>query len=230
MESLDLIANNLANVQTSGFKIDREFYDLYTASEADEPGAYDPTHMPVIERNWIDFAQGNLHQTANQTDLAISGSGFFTVSGPSGPLYTRDGAFHVSSAGNVVTADNYPLLGSDGKPVLVDPAQKLVVTAQGDLQQGGQAIGKLQPVAFSDDSQLSKQGSTYFVYSGPPNSITSATGEVQQGALEESNVGNAEMAVRLISVTRQFEMLQKAISIGADMNQRAIQDVSKSGA
>src|ERR1700679_189976 len=83
MESLDLLANNLANVQTSGFKSDREFYTLYAASEAAEPGAYDPTQMPEIERNWTDYAQGNVRQTGNPTDIAISGTGFFTVSGPS---------------------------------------------------------------------------------------------------------------------------------------------------
>src|ERR1700722_19180838 len=99
MASLDLTANYRANVQTSGFNTDREFYNLYTAAEAAEPGAYDPTQMPVLERNWTDFSQGSLRQTANPTDLAISGNGFFTVTGPSGALYTRNGAFQLNSSG-----------------------------------------------------------------------------------------------------------------------------------
>jgi len=230
MESLDLVANNLANVQTSGFKIDREFYNIYTAAEASEPGAFDPTQMPVVEKSWTDYSQGNLKQTANQTDFAIAGNGFFTVTGPSGTLYTRNGAFQLSPTGNLVTTEGYPLQGSDGKPVQIDPRQTLQMTAQGDLQQSGQTISKLLPVSFTNMSELSKQGSSYFRFAGPPTSIAPATGLVHQGKLEESNVGNAESAVRLVTVMRQFEMLQKAIGIGAEMNQKAITDVARSGA
>jgi len=230
LESLDLIANNLANVQTSGYKTDREFYDLYTASEAAEPGAYDPMQMPVHEKNWTDFSQGNLRQTANPADLAISGNGFFTVTAPSGSLYTRNGAFQISSTGSLVTSEGYPVQGSDGKPLQVNPSLAWQLTPDGDLQQGGQIIGKLQPVSFADKTGLSKQGANYFLYGGPATSITPAEGQVQQGKLEDSNVGNAESAVRLVTVTRQFEMLQKAISIGAEMNQKAITDVARSGA
>jgi flagellar basal-body rod protein FlgF len=230
MESLDLLANNLANAQTSGFKTDHEFYNLYTGSEAAEPGAYDPTQMPVIEKNWTDYSQGNLRPTGNPTDLAISGTGFFTVTGPSGSLYTRNGAFHLNPAGLLVTPDGYPLQGNDGKPIQLDPSQTLEVTPQGDLRQGGQLAGSIQPVSFAKTSDLSKQGATYFQFDGPASSASPGSGEVQQGRLEESNVGNADSVVRLVGVMRQFEMLQKAIGIGVEMNQKAIQEVAKSGA
>jgi flagellar basal-body rod protein FlgF len=230
LESLDLLANNLANVQTSGFKTDREFYSLYTASEAAESGAYNPTQMPDIERNWTDYAQGNLRQTSNPTDLAISGTGFFTVTGPSGPLYTRNGAFRLTAAGRLVTPEGYPLLGSGGKPIQLDPSQRLDLTPQGELRQGGQVAGTVQPVSFVRASDLSKQGASYFRFDGPATSVNPASGEVLQGRLEDSNVGSAESAVRLVTVMRQFEMLQKAIGIGVEMNQKAIQEVAKSGA
>lgn len=230
MESLDLLANNLANVQTSGFKSDREFYNLYTAPEANEPGAYDPAQMPNIEGNWTDFGQGNLRQTANPTDLAISGTGFFTVTGPSGPLYTRNGVFKVTSAGRLVTPEGYPLLGGDGQAIQLDPSQRLDLTPQGELSQGGQVAGTIQPVSFVRTSDLSKQGASYFRFDGPATSVSPASGEVLQGRLEDSNVGSAESTVRLVTVMRQFEMLQKAIGIGVEMNQKAIQEVAKSGA
>lgn len=230
MESLDLLANNLANAQTSGFKTDREFYTLFTASEAAEPGAYDPTQMPEIERNWTDYAQGNLRQTANPTDLAISGAGFFTVTGPYGPLYTRNGTFKLTPAGRLVTPEGYPLLGNDSQPIQLDPSQRLELTAQGELRQGGQVAGTVQPVSFVRTSDLSKQGASYFRFDGQATSISPASGEVLQGKLEDSNVGSAESAVRLVTVMRQFEMLQKAIGIGVEMNQKAIQEVAKSGA
>src|SRR5262249_54839104 len=91
MESLDLLANNVANASTGGYKADREFYSLYLAPEAAESD--DPRAMPLIERPWVDLTQGPIHNTGNPTDLAISGKGFFVVDGPSGPLYTRNGSF-----------------------------------------------------------------------------------------------------------------------------------------
>src|SRR2546423_11402769 len=106
MESLDLLANNVANAATGGYKADREFYSLYVAPEA--ANAEDPpATMPVIERPWVDHAQGTLHATGNPLDFALSGSGFFAVNGPSGPLYTRNGNFRVSAYGKLVTANGY---------------------------------------------------------------------------------------------------------------------------
>src|SRR6476620_7268767 len=88
MESLDLLANNIANASTSGFKADREFYNLYMAAEQ-EGGDSAPSVQPVIEKHWTDFSQGALTATANPLDVALSGPGFFGVAGPSGAMYTR---------------------------------------------------------------------------------------------------------------------------------------------
>lgn len=230
LESLDLIANNLANVQTTAFKADSEFYNLYTASEAEAPGAYDPLHMPLIERNWTDYSQGDLHETEIPTDLAISGAGFFTVAGPDGPLYTRNGAFRFTPAGRLVTSDGYSLLAFDGRPIQLDPNQALVVTPEGQLLQGGGLAGTIRPVSFAPLTDLSKRGASIFQFNGLPTGIIAAPGVFLQGKLEGSNVAVAGAAVRMVTVMRQFEMLQKAVLIGADMNTAAIQSVSKSGA
>src|SRR3954468_11041188 len=85
MESLELLANNVANAATGGDKADREFYGLYKSTDADSDAT-----MPVIERPWIDQSQGLVHGTGNPLDLALSGRGFFSVEGPRGPLYTRN--------------------------------------------------------------------------------------------------------------------------------------------
>src|SRR5690242_11527836 len=92
MESLELLANNVANASTGGYKADREFYSLYVAPEAEA----DPiSTMPVIEKPWIDLSQGVVRGTGNQLDVALDGKGFFAVDGPRGPLYTRNGSFHL---------------------------------------------------------------------------------------------------------------------------------------
>ena len=102
MDSLDLLANNLANTSTGGYKADREFYSTYFSPDAT---GFDPTvgDSPVVEKRWTDFTQGPLLSTGNPTDLALSGPGFFAVNGAKGPLYTRNGSFKISAqcAGNV---------------------------------------------------------------------------------------------------------------------------------
>lgn len=120
LESLDLLANNLANATTAGYKSDREFYSLYSSSEASADALQVPEGadtLPVVESHWTDLAQGVLRPTGNSLDLAIDGSGFFTVKGPSGSLFTRNGNFQLSPDGTLVTADGYAVLASDGKPI-----------------------------------------------------------------------------------------------------------------
>src|SRR6476646_9639347 len=104
IEALDLLANNIANTGTAGYKSDREFYNLYTSAEADTQ-----TTLPNVERNWIDFGQGILKETGSPLDVALAGRGFLTADSPNGPLYTRNGSLHLSTKGVLETVDGYPL-------------------------------------------------------------------------------------------------------------------------
>jgi flagellar basal-body rod protein FlgF len=230
VQSLDMLANNLANVQTSGYKTDREFYDLYTSNDALEPGSYEPTQMPDIQKNWTDYSQGTLQLTSGEYDLGLSGDGFFNVAGPSGTLFTRNGAFHLNAKRQLVTDQGYAVKGTDGNSITIDPAQTLEVNRQGGLVQGGQLVGQLALSSFPQNSKLNKQGVNYFRFDGPVTDIRNSDAEVEQGKLETSNVSSAESAVRLVTVMRQFETLQKAISIGSDMNKQALEEVARSGA
>lgn len=221
MESLDLLANNIANAGTSGFKADREFYSLVQ------------NQLPIIENNWTDFSQGALVPTDNQLDLGLSGAGFFALNTPSGVVYTRNGQFHVGKNNQIQTADGYTLRNAadGGRPISVDPRSPISIDKTGAVQQGGQTVAQLEiagqsPGANSRD--WTKQGNSYFRMA-PPGSVPAraADTEVIQGSLEQSNVPVADAAVRLVSVMRQFEMLQKAVSIGADMNKQAITDIAR---
>jgi flagellar basal-body rod protein FlgF len=223
MESLDLLANNIANASTGGYKADREFYSLYVAPEADGDST-----MPLIERPWVDHAQGTLHSTGNPLDVALSGSGFFAVNGPSGPLYTRNGNFRVSVDGKLTSAEGYAVLDSQGAPVTVQGTRPLEIARDGTITQDGAVTGKLEIVDFASTAGLSKQGSSYFRITDPSLRPTVSTNtSVEQGQLEAANTGSAEAAVRLVSVMRQFEMLQKAVTLGSEMSKRAIEEVAK---
>jgi flagellar basal-body rod protein FlgG len=227
MESLDLLANNTANASTNGYKADREFYSLYVAPEARDA---DPqSTMPLIERPWLDLAQGTLRATGNSLDLALSGKGFFSVDGPTGTLYTRNGNFRLDSTGKLVTADGYPVRGTAGA-VTLGATLPIEISSDGSIQQDGQTVGQLSVADFPGARGLLKQGSNYFRAADPQLTPPAATGaSVEQGKLEDSNAGSAEGAVRLVGIMRQFEMLQKAAQIGNDMGKQAIEQVARVG-
>src|SRR5262249_53685748 len=153
-----------------------------------------------------------------------------------GVVYTRGGSFQISKANQLVSDAGYTLRNvlDQGKPITVDPTLPVTVTKDGSVMQSGQVLGKLEldqiaPAAegISPDA-IGKMGNTYFAFSDPKAKMQPATNvEVQQGYLEQSNVPVADSAVRLVSVMRQFDMLQRAMNIGTQMNHSAIQDVAK---
>ena len=222
MESLDMLGNNLANASSSGFKMDREFYSLYSPENEGENST-----LPTIDREWIDLAQGTIQNTGRPLDIALDGKGFFVVNGPSGALYTRDGSFRIAATGNVVTKEGYALQLSDGTPLKLQTADGLDISRDGTVMQRGQIVGRLNVVDVSNGDSLVKSGANYFRAADPAKQVITARAEVRQHALENSNVNTAESAVRMVSIMRQFEMLQKAISIGSDMNRKAAEEVAK---
>jgi len=227
MESLDLLANNMANASTGGYKADREFYSLYTAAEAQDSDS--PATMPVVQQHWTDLSQGTIANTGNALDVALSGSGFFGVSGPNGKLYTRNGEFHLAADGRLVTADGYAVLDAAGAPLTAQNTLPIQISRDGTLTQDGQPIGQLEIADFTGEA-VAKQGGNYFRAVDPNATPSAPTGTtVEQGKLETSNTGTAESAVRLVSIMRQFEMLQKAALIGNDMSKQAIEQVAKVG-
>lgn len=220
MEALDMLANNLANAATSGYKADREFYNLYAAEDAQAT-------MPLTEQPWTDHSQGTLTPTGNLLDLAISGKGFFVVEGRNGPLYTRNGNFRIARNGEVQTQEGFPVRVQGGAKLTLDPASSFEISSDGSVHQNGQEIARMELADFEKQSALQKREGNYFQLIDPRTPSRNATAEVLQGRLEAANVGTAETAVRLVGVMRQFEMLQRAITIGGEMNRRSIEEVAK---
>ncbi len=228
MDSIDMLANNIANASTAGFKADREFYSTYLAPELSGSQAA-VGESPVVQRQWTDFSQGTLVPTNNPTDLALSGAGFFVVRGPNGPLYTRNGSFQMTSGGVLTSAEGYPVL-SGGTPLQANSGSPITVQSNGTVLQDGNVVGQLDVVDFNDASKLARANGPYFQNSDPvANPTKPSQAAVYQGKVENSNAQAAESAAHLVGLLRHYEMLQRALRLGSEMNQQAIQDVARVG-
>ncbi len=233
-----VISNNLANVNTGGFKKGRAvFEDLVyqnvrqaggrQAQDAEMPsGLYLGTGSRVVATERI-FTQGNLQQTDNAFDIAIMGRGFFQVQMPDGTLsYTRDGAFQVNSDGQLVTSSGYLVqpninIPQGAQSVTIGRDGTVGVSIQGQVEPI--QVGLLQLADFINPAGLEPRGENLFIEtgaSGPPlqgNAGANGLGVLAQGALESSNVNVVEELVNMIETQRAYEMSSKAISSSDEM-------------
>ncbi|MGB0218953.1 flagellar basal-body rod protein FlgG [Sinimarinibacterium flocculans] len=230
---MSLISNNLANVNTTGFKRGRaSFQDLMyqtvrqpgaqTSQQTQSPsGLMVGTGTQVVSTEKL-FTQGNLLQTNNPFDLAINGRGFFEVQLPDGSAaYTRDGSFQVDSQGQMVTASGYPLQPGINIP---PNAQSVTIGSDGtvSVQLAGEAapqqVGSVTVADFINPAGLQPKGENLFAEtasSGAPQTGApgqSGLGLLMQGSLESSNVNVVEELVNMIETQRAYEMNSKAIS------------------
>ncbi len=214
-----MLANNIANTGTAGFKSDREFYGLYQEQ------------LPVVESQWTDYSQGTLTPTGNPLNLALAGKGMFALTSPSGIVYTRNGDFGNSKTNTLVTKDGYSLRNvlDNGNPITVDPAQSIEISKSGVVTQSGQDLGQIE--ISSPDSlpqALSKLGNSYFTLIDKSALAPPATGtDILQGQVEQSNVPVSDSAVKFVGIMRRFENLQKAITLDTEMTKHAIEEVAK---
>jgi flagellar basal-body rod protein FlgF len=231
MESLDLLANNLANSATNGFKRDQEFYGLYSSADSNDPVNGGPSStLPTVEKQWTDFSQGTIQVTGNPLDVALSGDGFLAVNGPTGTLYTRAGNLKVLASGVLATNDGYTLRSTKGETIKVAANSPITITPEGSVQQAGEPVGQIAVNNFKSTNSLRKMGGTYFQNTDNKNpAMPTSNVVIQQGKIEGSNVPVAEAAMRLVGVMRQFEMLQKAVGVSNDMDTKTIQEVARVG-
>lgn len=214
-----MLANNLANTGTTGFKADREFYGLYQDA------------LPMVEKQWTDYAQGVLLPTGNPLDLALSGKGFFALNSPTGVVFARGGEFQISKANQLQTAEGFTLrnVRDRGQPITVNPLIEVDIEKDGVVRQGGQEIAQVELAGIEPaNTMLRKMGNSYFALLDSAKPVGKAEGlEVRRGTLEQSNVPVGDAAVRLVDILRQFEMLQRALSIGTEMNKHALEEVAR---
>jgi len=196
--SLAAITSNLANAGTTSFK------RVATVSHGVALPGRGGEHTVVRTRAALDWTQGPLERTRVAPDLALRGEGFFTVEGPEGEVYTRDGRFHVDEGGTLLTDAGFAVAWEGARGVLDPYGDPPRVSMDGSVMQGAQRVGKLKLVDFASKDQLDQERHGYYV-ADPSLSRTAAGAEVHQFALEGSNVSTVEELVHLIETQRSFE-------------------------
>ncbi len=220
--ALDVVANNMANISTAGFKTDALLFETETGRPAVSQIA--PRQIQFVD-GWAmarDMSAGPMEQTGAQLDVALSGPGFFTVQGPQGPLYTRAGRFALSPAGEIVTANGQTVLSDAGAPLVVNPVGgPLTITGDGSVSQAGVTIGRLGVAEFANPAALEKVGDNLFAPGAQAPAPATAPG-VRQGMVEGSNVKAVLELTRLIEIQRAYESVTRMIRSEEELRDKAI--------
>ncbi len=219
MHRQDVIANNLANASTIGFKRDLDAFSQRRPESQENPGPADLAH-DLLDRlgggmfvapTQTDFRDGALRQTDNPLDLAIAGEGFFAVrtseNGQTHTRLTRDGRFSLAADGSLITTTGrHAVLGVDGEPVQVNPNQPLTIDDAGLIRQNGEAVGQLRLAAVNDPGALKHMGGgLYQATDAALAEAPQAVSRVMQGWLEASNVDPIREMVQMIRASRAID-------------------------
>jgi len=241
---MDVIANNLANISTTGFKSSRAVFEDLMYQTVRQPGGQSSQQTQISSGLQMGTGvrpiateriqtQGTLQQTNNNLDVAVQGAGFFQILMPDGTTsYTRDGSFQVNNQGAVVTASGYPL-----QPAITVPINALTVTIANDgtvsITQPGTVtpvqIGNIQLATFINPTGLQSQGQNLYTETGSSGTPTISTpgtngsGAINQGYVEASNVNVVEELVQMIQTQRSYEITSKAITTSDQMLQKLSQ-------
>ena len=214
MKLVDVIANNLANANTTGFK--RDFGMIFEKEMRSEAATR------------IDVSSGELIATGNELDVALNGPGFFAVETPNGERYTRAGNFSLSGDGELVTKEGLRVLSTSNSPISIGEG-KLEISDTGEVTVDGNEIATLKIVTFSDLTKVQREGLSRFAWRGEPGGVQVVSDpQVRGGYLERSNVSAIDEMVHLMSAYREFEAVQRALrTLMNEMDGRLIQESGK---
>ena len=233
---MDVIINNITNTDTSGYKKDqvvtRSFEDLLLDRLNDPSILNRGTYVGgqntgiYVDELVTDFTQGPMEGTGLQTDLAITGDGFFCIQTPEGVRYTRDGNFQVDANGNLLTQDGYYVLGENGGMLNVGTGE-FSVKSDGSIFADGRQAGKLLIVQFSDNAILRKAGGNiYYPYNGE-QPVVKQNATVEQGMLEGSNLDLGREMAEMLMTNRVYESNQRILRMVDESLSRTVNDIAK---
>jgi flagellar basal-body rod protein FlgF len=230
---LDVVANNIANLNTTGFKADGSLFEEYLSSAA----RADQTHARVSfvrdRGTWHDMSGGPLEKTGGPLDVAIDGSGFLVVQTPRGERYTRNGALQINATGQLVTSDGNQVLGESG-PIVFQPNDSQVsisrdgtISVREGTANTDSARGTLKLVSFDSAQQLQKDGSSTFKTTGGVEPQPNKGSTIIQGSIEKSNVRGVVEMSRMIEITRSYTEVASLLKQQADQSQSAIDKLAE---
>jgi len=233
---LDVVSNNIANLNTTGFKADNVVFQefLMPGARANQFAGADRQLSFVHDRaTWLDLSQGPVEHTGNPLDVAISGNAFLTVQTPRGERYTRNGALQINAQGQLVTSEGLAVIGQNG-PIVFQPNDRdisigidgLISVREGQNTTDSQR-GKLKLASFDQPQRLQKDGtSTYMAPAGvTPQVPTDA--RVSQGAIEKSNVKSVMEMTRMVEVTRAYTQIASLLQSQSDTRKSAIDKLAE---
>ena len=219
-QALELIASNVANISTNGFREQQPMFRSLLASAGhpiNDPLNHAIKNFGVLEGSRTELSTGTLERTGNSLDLAIEGNGFFVIKTREQTFYTRNGNFRVSPTGQLTTGAGDLVIGEQGLPKepglpISLPSGDIAISPDGTVSVGGAVAGKLRIVEFAPGTVLAAEGNSY--YSAPVTALRPSPGSnVRQGTLESSNVNSVKAVVDMIVAQRHAEMLERAMSV-----------------
>ena len=226
-QRLDVLANNLANINTPGFKQDRLVFRVPVEKKGDSTTDYlqgPSSRMPSGART--DFSQGILRHTDNPLDLALDGTGFFCIQTPGGTHYTRNGSFAINEEGVLITRAGYPVMGKGGEIKI--NGSNVNVDEEGNVSVDGSEVGALKIVTVSQPECLKKMGNSLFALDGSGVAEEKAEGfKIREGYIETSNVNAIRAMTEMIDISRSYESYQKTIQFLNDAAKKCIDGVGR---
>jgi flagellar basal-body rod protein FlgF/flagellar basal-body rod protein FlgG len=234
---LDIVANNIANVDTTGYKADNTSFNEYLMSRArDEEFPGNDRRVSYVQdrATWVDFSPGAIQHTGDPLNVAIDGAGYLAVQTPAGQRYTRNGALGINGAGQLVTSEGYQVLGDSG-PITFQPTDHSVnisgngiITVQEGAGTAEAPRGRIQIVTFAQPQLLQKDGSSTFT---APNGVNadpaSPNVRLVQGAIEKSNVRPVVEMARMIQITQNYNDIAAVLQQQSDQRRNALQQLSQ---
>lgn len=226
--ALDVVADNIANASTPGFKASRTLFsnwlDVQGGIEATPGGRV--VAFTQDRATYRDVQQGPITRTGNPFDLAISGDGFFTVNTAQGPRLTRAGRFSPMPDGTLADADGNPVLDVQGQPIRLAPGDiHVTITADGTVSTASGPVGKIGVVQPADPNQLQAEGGRRLRADTPTQPV--AAPSLVQGAIEESNVQSIVEITRMMTLLREFQFTSQFVQGESDRQQKAVDTLLK---
>lgn len=230
---MDVITNNLANVDTIGYKTDdlikRSFGDMMLQryngiNGADGVMTVGPLGMGKhIDETVTYFTEGSYEETGETTDISVFGDGFFVVNTPQGDRYTRAGNFMVNSEGVLVNADGHFVMSTDNQRITVG-SKDFVVDSNANITVAGEQVATIAVVDFADRGALAKEGSNLFTGAGAAPSENFA---LRQGFIETSNVDTAREVATMIMTNRAFEANQRIVKMFDESIAKTVNEIAR---